>query len=229
MDPTRFKEQMTALNGAGFNTITVFELENYLKKWTRHFPQKPILITFDDGYISNYKIAYPILKELDMKATIFVIVSRIFENRTIVNNELEKITWGQAREMRDIITIQSHTWDSHKQATTASGKERGLIASPIKNESKSQFEQRVYADLVQSKELIENKLGYSNISIAYPYGDYSEDTIKLARKAGYSIGFTVSQGTVTKEDHALKLNRIRGNGSYTGEKLIKVIKNFSAK
>jgi peptidoglycan/xylan/chitin deacetylase (PgdA/CDA1 family) len=226
VDPIRFKEQMTSLKEAGYNTITVFQLDDYLKNGTP-LPTKPILITFDDGYISNYEKAYPVLKELDMKATIYVIASSILEGDTAANNE--KITWAQAKQMRNVMTIQSHTWDSHNQAMTASGKMRGLIASPKTNESQSQFEQRVYDDLVKSKNIIEEKLGYSNISIAYPFGDYSEDTMKLAEKAGYSIGFTIKQGTVTKEDNALKLNRIRADGSYTGEKLIKIIENFIAK
>src|SRR5689334_15319048 len=54
VDPMRFKEQMTALKEAGYNTITVFELDDYLKNGTL-LPTKPILITFDDGYISNYE------------------------------------------------------------------------------------------------------------------------------------------------------------------------------
>ena len=67
-------------------------------------PDKPILITFDDGYASNYMYAYPILKKLGMQATIFVITDR--RGKTLSVNP--HFSWNQAREMQDsgVIDIQ---------------------------------------------------------------------------------------------------------------------------
>lgn len=70
-------------------------------------------------------------------------------------------------------------------------------------------------------------MGYPNISIAYPYGEYSDGTLEIAKKAGYSIGFTVKKGSVNKYDNTLMLNRITASGSYTGKKLLEVIELYS--
>ncbi|WP_394238807.1 stalk domain-containing protein [Niallia oryzisoli] len=226
VDPERFREQMAALKTRGYNTITDYDLLNFLEKGTP-LPDNPILITFDDGYKSNYSEAYPVLKELGLKATIYVITSRIFEDVTILPGESEKITWKDAREMMGTMLIQSHTWDSHKMVMSATGAERGLIASPIiingHVESQQEYETRIYEDLVQSKKAIEEKLGYEVVSIAYPYGDYSQETINMALNAGYKMGFAVRDGVVNKEDHLFKLDRIQVYGSYSGEELINVI------
>src|SRR5690606_30612784 len=107
VDPARFKEQMLALASAGYNTITEAELLDYLEQKAA-LPEKPILITFDDGYLSNYTEAFPILKELNMKASIYVVASRIFEDSGSIAGEYPKISWKQAREMKGTISIQSH-------------------------------------------------------------------------------------------------------------------------
>jgi len=226
VDPERFREQMVALKNRGYNTITDFDLINFLEKGSP-LPDNPILITFDDGYKSNYSEVYPVLKELGMKATIYVITSRIFEDVTILPGESEKITWQDAREMMGTMLIQSHTWDSHKMVMSATGAKRGMIASPTaingNIESQQEYETRIYKDLVQSKKAIEENLGYEVVSIAYPYGDYSQVTINMALNAGYKMGFAVRDGVVNKEDHLFKLDRIQVYGSYSGEELINVI------
>ena len=226
VDPARFREQMQAIKAAGYQTITDYEVYDFLIN-EEPLPKNPILITFDDGYKSNYTDAYPILNELGMKATIYVITSRIFDEPNIQNGEWEKLTWNDAREMSGTILIQSHTWDSHRMVIGKDGFDRGLIASPVYFngvlESLTEYEDRVLSDLIQSKKVIEEKLGYKVISIAYPYGDYSLDTVRLAQQAGYKLAFTVKDGTVRKGDPILELERITADGSYSGEELVNVI------
>ena len=70
--PEAFERQMTALKNAGYNTVTLEQVEAYVRKG-EPLPEKPVMITFDDGYRSNYTLAYPILQKYSMKATIFAI------------------------------------------------------------------------------------------------------------------------------------------------------------
>lgn len=229
IDPARFKEQMLALKSAGYTCITENELLNYVEQ-TSALPKKPILITFDDGYISNYTEAFPVLKELDMKASVYVIASRIFENDGFTADEYEKISWQQAREMAGTISIQSHTWDSHSKQWNTKGQNRGLIASPTqidkRLEKQKEFEDRIYTDFVASKNTFEDNLGTEVTAISYPYGDYSEDTIRLAEKAGYKLAFTVSSGVNTQSSAPFELKRITADGAYSGKKLIEVIESY---
>ena len=70
--PERFEEHLAALKDAGFNAITLHQLAAYVEKG-EELPDNPVVITFDDGYSSNYELAYPLLKKYDMAATINVI------------------------------------------------------------------------------------------------------------------------------------------------------------
>ena len=70
--PGRFREQMTALREAGYQAVTVPQVIGYVREGTP-LPEKPVLITMDDGYGSNLTVAAPILEETGMRATIFTI------------------------------------------------------------------------------------------------------------------------------------------------------------
>lgn len=223
IDPVRFKEQMLALASSGYNTITEAELLDYLEQKAA-LPEKPILITFDDGYLSNYTEAFPILKELNMKASIYVVASRIFEDSGSIAGEYPKISWKQAREMKGTISIQSHTWDSHSKQNNVQLQSRGLITGPMQmengQETQAEFEERVYADFMASKNAIEQNVGTQVTAISYPYGDYSADTIRLAEKAGYKMAFTVNSGMNSQSSLPFELKRITADGGYSGAELI---------
>lgn len=167
-----------------------------------------------------------------MKATVNIIVSRIFETeaQSPYKTEIPKFTWEQAREMKGTILLQGHTFDSHSKKPNGIKKMRGMIVSPLniegQLETQSVFEERVYQDLLKSKEIIEQKMDYDVVSIAYPFGDYSNDTIRLAKKAGYKMGFTIKKGKVDPEEDLFELNRITGDGALSGEELVNEIKKI---
>lgn len=228
IDPLRFEEQMLALKAAGYTTITEEDLLDHFEK-NSILPKKPLLITFDDGYLSNYTEAFPVLKKLDMKASIYVLASRIFENDGFTAEEYEKISWQQARKMAGTISIQSHTWNAHSKQPNFQGNNRGLITGRMLLdtglETQQEFEDRVYADFVASKKAIEENVGTEVTAISYPYGDYSPDTVRLAEKAGYKMAFTVNSGVNSQRSSPFELKRITANGKYSGEELIEVIES----
>ncbi|MGB6407814.1 MAG: polysaccharide deacetylase family protein [Planococcus donghaensis] len=228
VDPVSFKEQMLSLKSAGYTTITELELLAHLEE-DATLPDKPILITFDDGYISNYSIAFPILKELNMKASIYVIASRIFETNGVTAGEYEKLSWQQAREMVGTMSIQSHTWDSHSKQPDFQQQDRGLITSRLftdnKLETQQEFEDRTFTDLSTAKNTIEKNVGTQVVAISYPYGEYTEDTIRLAKKAGYKMAFTIHNGTNNQYSSPFELKRITADGKYSGEELIQLIES----
>ena len=228
VDPDRFREHMEAIRAAGYTTITDYELADHLID-EKPLPDKPILITFDDGYKSTYTEAFPILKDLGMKATVNVIASRIFESpSTLHTAEYEKITWPEARLMQGTVTIQGHTWDSHHKKMNYLNENKGVVAGRLahglETESQANFEKRVLEDFLLCKETIEDKMGYEVVSLAYPYGQYSADTMLLAQQAGYKLAFTVQSGLVNSGTaNPFELNRITANGAYSGEELLAAI------
>lgn len=201
ISPELFEEHMRALKDAGYTAISYDAYYNYVTKG-EPLPYKPIIISFDDGYSSNYMYAYPILKRLSMKATIFVITDR----RGMALSKNPHFSWNQAREMQDsgIIDIQSHT-HSHQTATSLTD------------------EQLIY-ELETSKELIESKMSKKCSVIAFPYGAADEREINAAIECGYLVINKVGDVGVNRRSegvHALK--RLTARADWTGRKLLSVI------
>ncbi|MEA0555092.1 polysaccharide deacetylase family protein [Lysinibacillus irui] len=223
ISPNNFENQIKALKAEGYHAISVQELYDYFNNHIK-LPEKPILITFDDGYLSNYEKAYPILKKYDMHAEIFVIASRIVHTKNDYPKEIAKMNWDQLNEMQDYITIQSHTWDSHYKLTSKNGRVYGAIYGPSyingQLESQQQFEERVRHDLLYSRQIIKEKLGYEPIAISYPYGNQSPATIQIVKEAGFKMGFVIQNKSVRMGDDLFTLSRITVNGHDTGPELI---------
>lgn len=110
-----FRNQMNYLKANGFNTIDTLELETFIKH-NKKLPDKPILISFDDGYLSNTKYAYDILKANGQKATIFVIGStKKTKYEDMDPSKLQFISLDEMDRFKDVFEFQSHTFDLHKE------------------------------------------------------------------------------------------------------------------
>lgn len=176
-----FEEQMEYLSRRGYHAITPDQLTNYLQTGIP-LPEKPVLITFDDGYQNNFKIAYPIMKKYGLTATIFLISDRIGTDNWYMN-------WDQVREMRRAgFVFGSHTL-SHE-----------LLSRIPEEEIKQQ--------LIKSREGIEWRLDVPARYLAYPGGDYNSRIEELARQSGYRAAFTVKFGRVIPGDDMFALKRI---------------------
>ena len=184
--PEILKSELQYLKDEGYTTLTLNEVSDYLLN-SSAIPSKSIVITFDDGYMDNYDNAFPILKELGMKATIFCITSKLDGSYYLSPNAI--------KEMSDYgIDIQSHT-----------------VTHP-KLDSLTYDEQ--LTELKESKKTLESITGKPVTSIAYPFGNFNEDTIKAAEASGYSLGFTTNRGLADRNDDYLQIDRIYVSSNY---------------
>ncbi len=179
MHPKAFHTQMKYLKNNGYHPITTKQLDDYLTKGMS-LPDKPVLITFDDGYEDNYKYAYPILKEFNFPATIYMIGEAIDQPRFLKTEQIkELLAYG--------IEIESHTY-SH---------------IPL-NEAKPE---ELRKDLELLKATFLEKFGYEPKYIAYPRGFTSEENLKVIKQAGYRLGFTVNPGSVDLGEDLFNIQR----------------------
>lgn len=202
--PEKFRLHMTALKEEGFEAITYDDYYDYIKN-DAPLPEKPVIITFDDGYLSNYELAYPILKDLDVKATIFIVTSTVgvYSEQEV---SFPHFTWSQAKEMEEsgIIDIQSHS-HTHSDMTIID------LNDAVR-------------ELRLSKYLIETNLDKECRYFAYPYGAHNELHLRLAREAGYVMQSLLgNNGYNTKHTPAERLNRITIWGNITAEDLIELV------
>jgi len=184
-----FKQQMKFLKDNNYITITLNQLENYIKGNTE-LPGKCVLITFDDGYKSNYVYAYPIMKEYSQHGVIFIVSGWIKNQPHTFNSEaLQILEQSEIDSSRDIFEYASHTHNLHYLNEK---NESALLASSY---------EIISVDLLKSKDLLKTT------SIAYPYGKYSDKTIQIVKELGFSMGFTVNDGDVKPDDDIYQLKR----------------------
>lgn len=149
----RFREDLQWLADNGYTCLLPSQLAA-----GEPLPEKAVLITFDDGYASNYQLAFPILREFGAKAVISLITQHI-EDR-----DPEFLTWDMCREMAasGLVEFGSHTCSAHQENP------RGI--KRIFGESRADYEARIFPDIQTSIDQIRDNLGTEVLFFAYPHG-----------------------------------------------------------
>lgn len=231
MTVAQFRQHMEALTGAGYTAVTFDDLRAYVNKGIE-LPDKPVVITFDDGYDNNYELAFPILKEFNMKATIFVIGTSV--GKDVYKETGKKMTphfdWNEADEMENsgVIDIESHGYDIHEVP--------GLDADPIRDgclqkedESEKAYVEFLSGDCEKMQSLFENHLNKTPSVLAYPYGKYTELSEVIVAEEGFDITLSVESGNnilvkgIPQSMKAMKRHFIKD--STTPQALLEMIQN----
>jgi peptidoglycan/xylan/chitin deacetylase (PgdA/CDA1 family) len=193
-----FKKQMKYLKNNGYVTLTLDEAYDFFAK-NKPVPEKSVVLTFDDGYVDNYLEALPILKEFGFKATIFVITDAVDKSKNYMN--VEQLKKMEASGM----DIQSHT-SHHKNFKELSYNEQ-------------------LETLKRSKNFLEKSLNKRIKYFAYPYGEYSKESLKAVKEAGYTMAFATAGRWSDKSDGILTLDRVFISGSANLDVFINRISN----
>lgn len=196
-----FRAQIEALHEAGFKTVSLQQLYDYVHFGTE-LPEKPIVLTFDDGYFSNYEYAFPILQEYDMQATIFAIGVSVGKDTYKDTDHAMTPHFGadEAREMVDsgLISVQSHTFDMHQWPPFEDGNAQVReTLLPFDGEADADYEAAVEADFAESRELLESITGQPVNALAFPEGAYVTLTQDALRSAGAEMTFTTVRAVNT--------------------------------
>lgn len=163
MTTDALRRDLDWLRSHGYTTILPRELAAGRCGDGSPLPEKAVLLTFDDGYESNYTLAFPILREYGAKAAISLITARI---------DAEKpgfLTWEQCREMAasGLVEFASHTNDLH-----ISDEVMGINRKD--GETEEEYAARVFPDLETSIARIEDETGQGVTTFTYPLGDMEE-------------------------------------------------------
>ena len=183
MTEKNLRMQMQYLKDNGYHPITMQELYDYVSKGAA-LPEKPVCITFDDGYHDSYTIVYPMMKEFNFPWTLFLITDD-------VGKAYNRMTWEELKEMADsnTVTIANHTLSHPKLHNLSSRKEK-----------ENQIE--------GAQKALKYHLNIDNAWIAYPYGDYDEEVIDICIKAGIKLALTTDAGRVHEGSYPYELKRV---------------------
>ena len=201
VSPERFEAQIRALSEAGYTGVSFDELQAYVLRG-EPLPEKPVVITFDDGYRSNYTLAYPILQKYNMKATIFAIGVSFGKDHYKDTDYAMTPHFGaaEAKEMTDsgLISIQSHTYDMHQwppyEDGSAAVRENIL---PLAGEPEEAYVQALTEDFTKSRAQLEDATGQPVDVLAYPAGQYSTLAQVTLQELGVHVTLSTNPGVNT--------------------------------
>jgi peptidoglycan/xylan/chitin deacetylase (PgdA/CDA1 family) len=193
--PAAFEAQMKELKDHGITVISMQDLLAW-KRGEKNIPPRCAIITFDDGYKSQYEVAWPIMKKYGYPFTMFIYTEGV---RGGALGGGGAITWEQLADMRDNgVDIEAHS-ATHQDlreghAITLAG--QGVKKTRTKLTGAA-YEQWLQNEVVGSKQLLEQRLGIKVNCFAVPFGNYNEHVKEMARNAGYEAMFTVYGQPIT--------------------------------
>lgn len=181
-----FERQMEYLAERGYHAITLDELNEW-QIGLRDLPPRPVVITFDDADRSVYDYAYPVLKRLGLRATVFVVTGRVGTTW----GEVSVLDWPHLREMQQsgVFDIQSHTHDLHYKVNAGNDAQPVFLAATAPRdggEGTPAWEELVRDDLTRSRDAIRAHVGRTPAFLAWPYGFGNPRVDRVA----YEVGFT---------------------------------------
>jgi peptidoglycan/xylan/chitin deacetylase (PgdA/CDA1 family) len=198
-----FYEQMLYLKENGYKVIDLDHLLDFMEFKTP-LPEKSIVITIDDGWLSAYEIAYPILKQFGFSATLFVYTDFIGGDQAM--------NWEQLKEMSENgFDIQSHT---HSYQSLTMIKE---------NESFKSYFDFLVQDIEASKMAIHQHLNLDCRYLAYPFGETNPLVISLVKKLGYRAAFTVNRASTPFFVNPYNIGRSIIYGDFDMDEFIKKV------
>lgn len=197
----RFRRQMDYLRRNGYKPLRFLDAAAILDRGEK-IPPESVIITFDDGYKNNYENAFPVLREFDFKAVIYVVVNAVgrdnFWHDPSSETRVPMLSWAEISEMEsEGMEFGSHTMNHAK-----------LSRIPV---------EKVAEELRESRRILAEKLRNPLISFANPYGD-GQDDVKIQnmiREAGYRWAVSVHQGKADLAAEPYRLRRLFVRGDDT--------------
>lgn len=231
ISPERLEEHLQTLTQAGYTPVSLDQLYDYVHRGTQ-LPEKPVVLTFDDGYLSNYERAFPLLQKYGTPAAIFAIGANVGQTEHYKDTDhpiTPRLSYGQGAEMVEsgLVTIQSHTFDMHQWPAFEAGRAREDILR-WEGESEEDYVEALSADCRRLREEFLAGFGEDRVyALAYPFGrcDRLAQTVLLAN--GIEITFTTEakDNTLVRGlgQSLLELGRYTVGEDTTGEQLLQLV------
>lgn len=189
--PAQMEEDLKYLIRQGYTTIVVQDLVDYVDG-KAELPEKPVMLSFDDGYYNNYTYVLPLLEQYRAKAVISV-VGTYTEQYTQTKDEnpaYAYLSWDNIRAMMDtgLIEFQNHTYDLHSNGKNRSGSKKR------KGESEEEYRALLVGDVGKLQSEMQKQLGYTPLCFTYPFGSVSEASFPVLKEMGFRASLSCQEG-----------------------------------
>ncbi len=218
--PEQFESDVDALLNEGYTPITVKALTDYVYN-DLPLPEKPVMLTFDDGFYNNYSYIYPIIKEKNIPIVISVVGSYtdLYTKSGETNPLYSCLRRSDIAELNNsgLVEFQNHSYDLHTIDSTKTA------SMKLKGESDESYRNRLTADLTRTQELLFSITGKYPSAYTYPFGKISDSSVQIIKDMGFLASLSCEEGMnfITKSPDCLfRLKRLNRSGEYSTAQFI---------
>ena len=220
ISPNNIESDLIYLKEHGYNTIFMQELINYVY-YGVGLPDKPVMITLDDGYLNNMTYLLPLLQKHEMKAVVSVVgeFTDRFTNTPDRNANYAHMTWADISFMAasGYVEIQNHSYCLHGQ-----GKRVG--AGRLKGETETEYENALTADILLAQQKLKDNCGVVPTTFTYPFGFISAMSDSIMKRLGFlaTLSCYEHKNYIVRDPECLySLGRYNRPGTISTEKFMK--------
>ncbi|MCL2562909.1 MAG: polysaccharide deacetylase family protein [Oscillospiraceae bacterium] len=186
-----FEADLQYLQEMGYQSVTLADLAGFVHHGT-DLPERPVVLTFDDGYWNNYSVGLPLAQKYSMPIVISVIGKDTEIWSEIPSTDLQHghVTWDQIREMAasGLVEIANHTWDLHKHADGRKG------AAIRPGEDAADYRMVLQEDAGKLQRLLTERCGVMPIAFVYPFGRMCDEAEAILGEMGFLATLSCRDG-----------------------------------
>lgn len=208
IQPWELESDLRWLAANGYTTVVMADVIAYVRNGTP-LPEKPIILSFDDGYYNNYVYVLPLLQQYSARIVLSLLGRNTddFTEWPSKSIDYAHVTWDQLNEMLDtgLVEVQNHSYDLHAYTSERHG------CMQNRGESDAAYTQLLRADLQRLQDELAEHTGRTPDTFAYPYGKYGDLTDTVLRDMGFQATLTCDWGVnhITRDPACLyRLGRI---------------------
>lgn len=223
--PDQLENDLKYIKDNGYTTINMKDLIDYVYE-EKPLPDKPIMITFDDGHYNNLVYAVPLLKKYNMKAVVSV-VGKFTDDYSKTDETNANYSYLRWKDINSLITdgtieFQNHSYNLHSTKDRNGAKKK-------RRESLEEYKNVLIEDIMKLQEEFKENVNYIPTTFTYPFGAISKDSVDIIKEIGFKASFAAEDGLnyVTKDKDCLYLlKRFNRSGKKSTEDFFKKIEKM---
>ena len=198
--PDEFEKDLIYLKENGYKTVFMQDIIDYVNG-KGALPEKPIVLTLDDGYYNNFYYVFPLLKKYNAKAVISIVgaYTDMYSEISDKNPLYAHLSWDDINKMKEsgYVEFQNHSYNLHSLNKGRNGSKKKTGETP------SQYEEFLKSDLEKLQYEFAEHTGYEPTIYTYPFGSVSEASFDIIKRMGFAGSFCCAGKTnyIKKGDH----------------------------
>ena len=184
ISPNLFEQDLRYLQENGYTTVVIADLIAYVQDG-KPLPEKPVMLTFDDGYYNNYLYAFPLLKQYNCKMVLSPIgryTDEYTQNKDTHANYAH-CSWDAVREMMasGLVEFQNHSFNLHSIDRGRKGAKKKAVESLV------DYRTLLVEDVMKMQTRMREETGYTPTAFVYPFGAVSSESLPILKELGFQV------------------------------------------